>query len=508
MMNRARSIGGRAVWLLGAAALAMGGSAALSGAAMAQSAPAHKGAQRPDIVLFIADDLSREDVGAYGSPDARTPNMDAMAREGMRFNRAFASSPTCTVSRSSILTGDYPMRHGAHANHSAVKNGIETLPMYLQKLGYRVVIAGKTDFGERTNFPFEYLSTSVVGKGLNGKLQTGEVDKLLASRDRKQPIAIIVASFASHVPWPDNQGYDAAKLTIPPYLYDTPELRDARTRYLTKVTLADTELGAVRQSIARHGDPKNTLFLFTADQGAQFPFAKWNLYDAGIATPLLAVWPGHVAAGKSSDALVSLVDILPTMEDVAGGPAPRGIDGKSLVPLLTGKADSVHDVIYATHTGDGSNQAPTRTIRTDKYKLIVNYRSDITFRNAISENTQKRDNAYWLSWLEAAKTDPKAAAIVDHFYHRKPVELYDLEKDPYELNNLAGQPGTATIEKDLRTRLEKWMVSQGEDLNHIPMPAEATKGHFPYAQVPEGEDAPRKGAGKRRAATTNGEDGE
>jgi N-sulfoglucosamine sulfohydrolase len=499
-MKRTRSIGG-AARLLAATALVAAGVTMTGGAALAQQAPA-KGAQRPDIVLFIADDLSREDVGAYGSPDARTPNMDAMAREGMRFNRAFASSPTCTVSRSSVLTGDYPIRHGAHANHSAIHNGLETLPVYLQKLGYRVVIAGKTDFGERPNFPFEYTPDTVVGKGLNGKLQTDAIDKLLANRDRSKPIAIVVASFASHVPWPDNQGYDASKLTIPPYLYDTPELRDARTRYLTKVTLADTELGAVRKSMAKYGDPKNTLFLFTADQGAQFPFAKWNLYDAGIATPLLAVWQGHVAAGKTSDAMVSLVDLLPTMEEVAGGPVPTGIDGKSLVPVLTGKANAVHDVIYAAHTGDGTNIAPMRTIRTDRYKLIVNYHPEITFNNAITENTQKRDNSYWLSWLEAAKADPKAKAIVDHFYHRQPVELYDLEKDPYEMTNLAGQPGTAAIEKDLRGRLEKWMVSQGEDLNHIVMPQDATRGHFPYAQ----EEPMKKRPGARAAA--NGEETE
>ncbi|MEP9358529.1 sulfatase [Sphingomonas sp. KR3-1] len=496
-MKRMRSIGG-AARLLAATALVAAGTV-MAGAAQAQSAPA-KGARQPDIVLFIADDLSREDVGAYGSPDARTPNMDAMAREGMRFDRAFASSPTCTVSRSSILTGDYPIRHGAHANHSAVHDGIETLPMYLQKLGYRVVIAGKTDFGERANFPFEYFPESVIGKGLNGKLQTGPIDRLLATRDRSKPIALIVASFASHVPWPDNQGYDARKLSVPPYLYDTPELREARTRYLTKVTLADTELGAVRRSMAKYGDPKNTLFLFTADQGAQFPFAKWNLYDAGIATPLLAVWPGHVAAGKRSDALVSLVDLLPTMEEVAGGPAPAGIDGKSLVPLLTGKAARVRDSVYATHTGDGTNIAPMRTIRTDKYKLIVNYHPEIEFRNAISENTQKRDNAYWLSWLAAAKTDPRAAAVVDHFQHRKPVELYDLQKDPYELDNLAGRPAYAATEKELRTRLEAWMVSQGEDLNHVAMPKDATKGHFPYAQ--------EEPLNKRGAGAPTGEDGE
>ena len=482
--KRRHSIKSAARRLSAIAALMLGGAVGLGNvySADATAGPTSEVSSRPDIVLFIADDLSREDVGAYGSRDAKTPNIDAMAREGMRFTRAFAASPTCSVSRSSILTGDYPLRHGGHANHSPIRDGIKTLPAYLAEQGYRVVIAGKTDFGERRNFPFEYFPASVTGKGLNSKLITGAIDDLLGHRDRARPIALIVASFASHVPWPDNRGYDAGGLTVPPYLLDTPETRAARTRYLTKVTLADTKLGEVRKSIAKYGDPNNTLFLFTADQGAQFPFAKWNLYDAGIATPLLAVWPGHVEAGRTSDAMVSLVDLLPTMEAVAGGKPPSDIDGLNMLPVLLGKSDKLHDVIYATHTGDGSNIAPTRTIRTDQYKLIVNYRSDITFKNAISENTQKRDNAYWLAWLARAKKDPKAAAVVNHFYHRPPVELFDIKKDPYELNNLANDARFDLIEKTLRTRLEKWMVSEGETIDPIAMPGDAPKGHFPYGQ--------------------------
>lgn len=477
---RARIIGRFAT----AAALAVGCAMAapIATAQPAPAAPARAPAQRPDIVLFVADDLSLEDVGAYGSRDARTPNMDAMAREGLRFNQAFAPSPTCAVSRSSILTGDYPIRHGAHANHSAVRNGIKTLPSYLAAQGYRVVIAGKTDFGERANFPFEYFPESVIGKGLNARLNTAAIDELLARRDRSKPIALVVASFASHVPWPDNRGFAADRLTLAPYLLDTPETRVARTRYLTKVAVADTELGAVRRSIAEHGDPNNTLLLFTADQGAQFPFAKWNLYDAGIATPLLAVWPGKVAAGRSTDALVSLVDLLPTMEEVAGGPAPADIDGKSMLAVLLGRSNRLHDAIFAAHTGDATNIAPSRTIRTDRYKLIVNYRPDITVTNAISQNTQKRDNAYWLSWVERAKTDPKAAAVVQRFHHRPAVELYDLKSDPHELRNLADDARFDGVEKDLRTRMEAWMVSQGERLDRIPLPRDATRGHYPYAQ--------------------------
>jgi N-sulfoglucosamine sulfohydrolase len=460
-------------------------------AAAEGSAQSQQAAQAPDIVLFIADDLSREDVGVYGSRDARTPNIDQLAHEGTRFANAFAASPTCSPSRSSILTGDYPMRHGGHANHSAVQDGITTLPAYLQKLGYRVVIAGKTDFGERSNFPFEYLPASVIpppkGKGvLWSQLNVAAVDKVLATRDKKQPLALIVATFAPHVPWPDNQGFDAGRLTLPPYLLDTPETRAARTMYLTKVAQADREVGALRTSIARHGADNNTLFLFTSDQGAQFPLAKWNLYDAGIATPLIAVWPGHVAANRQTYAMVSLIDLVPTMQEAAGGEPATGIDGRSLLPVLLGTTDMGHREIYAAHsgvldTGPRANIAPMRAIRTDQYKLIINFRPDVRYENAISTGGG-REKSFWQSWVRLARTDPKAKAVVERFHRRVPVELYDIRKDPYELHNLADDPGYAQVVADLRVKLEKWMIEQGEDPKHVQLPSAARRGSYPYAQ--------------------------
>lgn len=467
--------------------LVAGGCVGIAAPAVAQA----QAARQPDIVLFVADDLSREDVGIYGSPDARTPNIDKLAREGTRFTNAFAASPTCSPSRSSILTGDYPARHGAHANHSAVRDGITTMPAYLQKLGYRVVIAGKTDFGERKNFPFEYLPASVIrppaGKGvLWSQLNVAAVDQLLATRDRDKPIALIVATFAPHVPWPDNDGFDAARLTVPPYLLDTPETRDARTMYLTKVAQADSELGAVRASIAKHGGASNTLFLFTADQGAQFPFAKWNLYDAGIATPLVAVWPGHVPANRTTPAMVSLVDLLPTLQEAGGGKSAKDIDGRSFLPVLLGKTDAGQTEIYAAHsgvldTGPRANIAPMRAIRTGRYKLIVNFRPDIRYVNAISTGGG-REKSFWRSWVERAETDPKAKAMVEHFHHRVPVELYDVRKDPYELHNLVDDPAHAKTVRELRARLETWMRAQGEDPKNVPLPSAARRGNYPYAQ--------------------------
>lgn len=478
--------------LLATAAIAA--AAPLSGAFAREAptqpaAPAPQEVQRPNIVLFIADDMTQRDVHLYGG-DAHTPNLDQMARDGMTFDRAFAASPTCSVSRTSLLTADYPMHHGAHALGSVMKKPIPTWPQILKKLGYRVVIAGKTHFGPPDDFPFEFLKDSVkrpAGKTdvLWSRLDMSAVDRMLATRNRSQPIALIVASFASHVRWPQNQGYDSAKLHMPPELLDTPDTRAIRTRYLTKVTLADTELGELRAMMSKYGMAGNSLLMFTADQGAQFPFAKWNLYDAGTEAPLLAVWPGHIAPGSKTAAMVSQIDILPTVEQAAGGAPLAGVDGRSMLPVLEGKADSFRDVIFTSHSGDAGkrpegNVAPMRAIRTDRYKLIVNFYPEIPFKDAINVNTHFIENSYWLTWQKLAKTDPKAAAVVNRFQHREPVELYDVQTDPYELRNVASDPEYAQTLSSLKTRLYRWMRSQGEDPAHVAMPGDAPRGDIPY----------------------------
>ncbi len=463
-------------------------------ASVAQRAPAAgepaKAAKQPDIVLFITDDLTRSDVGAYGSLDAKTPNIDRLAKEGTRFTNAFAASPSCSPSRSSIFTGDYPMRHGGHANHSPIRADLSTLPERLQKLGYRVVIAGKTHIGPRRSFPFEYFAASVDrpprGQGvLYSELNVDAIDQLLASRDRDKPLALIVATFAPHVPWARLEGYDPAKLHVPPSQVDTPETRDARARYLTRVTQADTQLGAVRASLAKHGDPSNTLLLFTADQGAQFPFSKWTLYDAAIAAPLIAYWPGHVPAGRVNDAMISLVDLLPTMQAAAGATPSTDMDGRSFLDVLVGRKDSFHDAVFAAHSGvpevrPGSNIAPMRAIRTKDYKLIVNYRTDIKYVSGVSN--AGGEGGYWQSWVQRAQTDRDAAAKIQKFHYRQPVELYDMRNDPYELKNLANDPSKAALIASMRKRLEAWMVQQGEDPKNVALPSAARRGGYPYAQ--------------------------
>jgi arylsulfatase A-like enzyme len=447
--------------------------------------------RQPNIVLFISDDFSWHDCGAFGSPNAHTPRLDALAKQSLRFDAAFAASPTCTPSRSSMYTGLYPMRSGAHANHSLVNDGTRTLPAYMRELGYRVVIVGKTHFGPRSLFPFEYLAGSnVMPPGKNAvlwtDLNTAAVEKMLAEHDRATPLCLVVCSHSPHVYWPPNDGYDPAALKLVPYLFDTRETRAALCRYLTDVTHMDAQVGDVLDALDKHGfAAEQTLFIYTADQGAQFPFAKWNLYDAGIRVPLMIRWPGEVkAAGGVTPALVSLVDLLPTMIQAAGGTPPQDIDGRSLLPLLRGQVERVHDEVFAAHTGDGQmNRSPQRCVRNAEFKYIANLASEGEYKTHISAASGPDGKDYWDSWVRAADGgDARATELVNRYQHRPAEELYDLTFDPYEQKNLIDDKSHAAIVAQLRAKLAAWRLQQGEDLKKVPMPEDARQGDVPYAK--------------------------
>ena len=226
----------------------------------------------------------------------------------------------------------------------------------------------------------------------------------------------------------------------------------------------DKQLGEVYAAVAKHlGD--NTLFVFTADQGAQWPFGKWNLYDAGIRVPFLASWPGRIKPASTTEAMVSFLDILPTFIELAGGEAPKGLDGKSFAAVLRGKAAAHHKEIYAAHTGDGTmNVYPIRCIRTEKFKYILNLYPGNRYTTHIDKAAYSHDGGrrYYDSWVLKAKSDPAAAAIVKRYHTRPAEELYDVVKDPYEMNNLAGDPEYAKVQAELKSKVKAWMKRMGD----------------------------------------------
>ncbi len=452
------------------------------------TARAQPGAARPHIVLFMADDFSWHDSEPYGATDVRTPNLARLAKEGMRFDRAFAASPTCTPSRSAVYTGMFPFRNGAHPNHSLIKEGIRTLPDYFKELGYRVVLAGKAHVGPREQFAFEYLKGSnfmPAGKKqvLWTELNTGVVDKLLAEHEKAAPLCLLVCSHSPHVFWMDAKDYNAEDVKVPPYLLDTPETRAMRTKYYTEVTHMDAQLGDVMTSMQKHGYAGNAMLVFTADQGAQWPMSKWTLYDAGIRAPLIVRWPGQVKQASTSGAVVSLIDLLPTMLNAAGGPSPKEVDAISFLPLLRGETNQHREATFAINTGDRSmNRSPMRAVRTAKYKYILNLKPQTPFKTHITDAGGEDGLYYWRSWEKLAESgDERAKQAIERYRNRPAEELYDVEADPHELRNLAAHPERAVDLELLRDTLKEWRLQQGEDLNKVPMPEDARTGEVPYA---------------------------
>jgi uncharacterized sulfatase len=421
-------------------------------------------AKPPHLVVFLADDYSFLDAESEGAPDVRTPNLTKLAAEGMTFDRAFVASPSCAPSRAALLTGLMPARNGAEVNHARPRAEIKKLPAYLQELGYEVAAFGKVAHYRHTaDYGFDHFAHDTFHD--HGGIPAAV--RWLKERRSDKPLCLFVGSNWPHVPWPvpePGAEADLTKIHLPPSQADTAETRRARAAYAAAVALMDEELGTVVQAAKETLGPQ-VAFLMSSDHGAQFPFAKWNCYDAGIRVPLVVTWPGVVAPGTRVGAMVSWVDVLPTLVEMGGGKPAVHLDGRSFVPVLRGEATGFRESIYTTHTADGKiNRYPMRSVRTQDWKLILNLTPQAKYTTHIDLEPRGKKpgywGGYWETWVKAAETDPQIAAKVRRYHHRPAVELYDLVNDPHELHNLAEDPQQAGRVKALRAELESWMRTQ------------------------------------------------
>jgi len=416
-------------------------------------------AARPNFIVYISDDHGWLFSEPYGNPVIRTPNLTRLAAEGVRFTHAFNASPSCGPSRTAMLTALWPARNGAEPNHMPPKPGVEELPGVLKALGYEVAAIGKVAHNNFANlYPFDYIAGPMLGA-----TDTKEVGKFLANRDHSKPLCLFLGSHFPHTPWVENHGYDPANLPLPPTLVDTPVMRQQLARYYSSVSRTDALLGEYRALVQQHV-PGDSLFIYTVDHGAALPFAKWDLYDAGTRIPFIASWPGKLKPGTVNDAMICLPDLLPTFIELAGGRVPDGLDGRSFAGLLRGTTTTHRDQVFNTQSGDGNfNVYPSRSLRTRNWKYIRNLHPEFQHQTHISVSVNPANGLlYWQSWLEAAKTDPAAAAKVKRYTQRPAEELYDLAVDPYEMNNLAADPKQADRLASMREELKAWMREQGD----------------------------------------------
>jgi uncharacterized sulfatase len=415
---------------------------------------------KPHLVIFLTDDHSLLDSTVYGSKDIKTPNMQRVAAAGLTFDRAFVASPSCAPSRAALLTGLMPARNGAEPNHSRPRAELKKLPAYLKELGYEVVSFGKVSHYQHTgDYGFDHFAHDKFHEDV----AIPEGIKWLRARKSDRPLCIFFGTNWPHVPWPeDPEGYNSAKILVPPTHVETARTRTARARYYAAVGRMDAELGDAYDA-AREVLGRNTFFLTTSDHGAQWPFGKWSCYDAGIRTPMIAVWPGKIAVGERTSAMVSWVDILPTLVDLAGGPPPQGIDGRSFAGVLRGEKQDHRDRVFTTHSGDGRmNVYPTRSVRTPDWKYIRNLRPELYYSTHVDLVQASAAGGYFDSWVEKAKTDPAAARVVGRYHERPLEELYDLRADPNELKNLSAEPVQKARLAAMRADVDAWMKEQGD----------------------------------------------
>ncbi|WP_161554477.1 sulfatase family protein [Sinomicrobium soli] len=425
------------------------------------------GPGRPNIVLILGDDLGYGDVSAYGNTRVHTPHIQELADNGMCFDNMFTSTAMCSPTRQQILTGLYPVRNGAYPNHSHVYEGTRSVAHYMQDAGYRTAITGKRDFGNKASFPFTFLGGQNWD---NGKGRGIDLQKAREYMEKGgKPYFLVVASNQPHVPWVrgNADAYPPEGIEVPGYLVDTPETRQALSKYYAEVTYLDSLVGQCVDMVRQSSGKDNTIIVFTSEQGAQFPFAKWTCYDQGLKTAFIINWPGRISPGSRNSALTQYVDVVPTLLDLAGVDpdtvntgnkavnGETGFDGKSFRNVLFDGENAFRDYVYGVHTTrgiiNGSDNYPVRSVRNKEYLYIHNLNASETFTNI-----ETRQGVV-TSWKKKDRERAEA------YSHRPEKELYDVRKDPYQLNNLAPLPEYEDVIRKMDRELQAFMGQQGDE---------------------------------------------
>ena len=275
----------------------------------------------PNLLLIIADDCTYRDMEVYGG-QAKTPHLNKLASEGMKFTRCFQAAPMCSPTRHCLYTGLYPVKSGAYPNHTMAYDWVKSIATYLNEAGYTSHLSGKTHINPKSVFPFEYSSL----KGDNNPDPAVFAEVLKSSAQNGKPFLFIAASNEPHTPWNkgDPSAYPPSSLKLPPVLVDSPDTREGFSKYLAEITYFDSQVGELVGLLDQSPLRDNTLVIVLSEQGNSLPFAKWTCYDAGLASACIARWPSQVKAGTVSDALVEYVDVTPTFLDAAGVAQPDG----------------------------------------------------------------------------------------------------------------------------------------------------------------------------------------
>jgi arylsulfatase A-like enzyme len=458
--------------------------------------------ERPNVLFILSDDHSYPYLSCYGDANVRTPALDKLAAEGIKFRKFFTSAPQCVPSRAAYLSGRSPVAARITRFSSPLPRDVVTFPEVLRKeAGYYVGVVGRSYHLDGSGKGADGLGKFLVEGGyktfpdrfdvVQGGSDAQAVEQaaaFLEGRPKDKPFCLWVNFSDPHHAWTAPASYrpDPASLKLPVHVPDLPGVREQYADYCAEVNRVDETAGKVLALLDRLGLARETLVVFAGDNGQALPHGKGSLYDPGCNVPFIVRWPGVVAPGGDSSALLSGEDLGPTVLAAAGLKSAPGMTGVSFLPILKGVAARTRDHVFTERGPHGSAPVQVgmassgydlaRAVRSERYKAIYNCTPWLPYAPV--------DSAGGPAWqaMQALHAGGKMAPglVATYFTTPRPVyEFYDLEKDPGELHNLSGRPEVAEAERALRLEMAKKMIA---DFDYLPLPA-----------IP-GEDKPAKPA--------------
>ena len=430
---------------------------------------------RPNVVLMVSDDHGADALGCYGNKVVQTPNLDALAAEGTRFTHAFCTSASCSPSRSVILTGlhnhatgQYGLGHSYHRFSTSEK--VQSLPVLMNQNGYRTGRVGKYHVGPESVYKFD---VTIPGRARNS-VRMAENCADFINADDARPFFLCYCTDDPHRSNPfkstpydkpnafgNNQRYrgiepveyDPADVAVPSFLPDTKECRAELAQYYQSVSRMDAGIGRLMEIIRKSGKWDNTVVIYISDNGIAFPGAKTTVYDPGLRLPCIVRDPRQKKRGVVSRAMISWTDITPTILDFAcGEPNPKNFHGRSFFDILDEENPAGWDDIYASHTfHEVTMYYPMRVVRERRYKLIWNlaYEQEYPFASDLWHSPT------WQGVIRAGGKKYGKRTIAS--YMRRPeFELYDLQNDPDEIDNLADKAKYAKKLAELQAKLKEF----------------------------------------------------
>ena len=414
--------------------------------------------EKPNIIVFIADDVSWDDIGVYGNDQVVTPNIDNLAKNGLIFNNAYLTTSSCSPSRNSILTGRYPHNTGAAELHTEPPLDMTSFPEILKDKGYYTLQAGKFHMGEYAKRGFHEVHDNKQINGLGGEDYWVEG---LKERPKSKPFFMWYASYDAHRTWGENEfsgTHNPEKIVVPDYLVNGSLTRLDLANYYDEITRFDHYIGEVVNELKAQGEYENTYIIVMADNGRPFPHSKTRLNDQGVKTPFIVHHPRSIMSNKKSNSLISAVDIASTILDIAGITPSESFQGNSFLNIINNPELKFRNYVFAEHNWH-DYESYQRMVRNEKYLYIKNSRPQFPQEgplDAINSPT-------YIDLKDAEKNKTISKVQAEIFIKPRPSEeLYDLSNDPFQYKNLLEEGDIPQDYELLKKILNQWINDTGD----------------------------------------------